>query len=71
MPPVVLNLLLGSAALDLMRQSLDWRRDYIRSYLERDVPMFSPRLPAETIGRLRPWVGNLGKRLVKSLTVYV
>jgi len=34
------------------RQSLDWRRDLIRSFLERDVPMFAPRLPAETIGRL-------------------
>ena len=96
-------------------QSLDWRRDFIRSYLERDVPMFAPRLPAETIGRLwsmlahnqgsvlnqariasalgvanptidryvdllvdlqlvrrlRPWGGNLGKRLVKSPKVYL
>ena len=96
-------------------RSLDWRRDFIRSYLERDVPMFAPRLPAETIGRLwtmlahnqgsvlnqariasalgvanptidryidllidlqlvrrlRPWSGNLGKRLVKSPKVYV
>lgn len=96
-------------------QSLDWRRDFIRSYLERDVPMFAPRLPAETIGRLwtmlahnqgsvlnqariasalgvanptidryidllvdlqlvrrlRPWGGNIGKRLVKSPKVYV
>ena len=96
-------------------QSLNWRRDFIRSYLERDVPMFGPRLPAETIGRLwtmiahqqggmlnqariasafglanptinryidlladlqlvrrlRPWAGNLGKRLVKSPKVYV
>lgn len=95
--------------------SLDWRRDFIRSYLERDVPMFAPRLPAETLGRLwtmlahnqgsvlnqarlaaalgvsnptidryidllvdlqlvrrlRPWSGNLGKRLVKSPKVYV
>ena len=34
------------------RQSLVWRRDFIRSYLERDVPMFAPRLPAETIARL-------------------
>lgn len=32
--------------------SLDWRRDFIRSYLERDVPMFAPRLPAEMVGRL-------------------
>lgn len=32
--------------------SLDWRIDFIRSYLERDVPMFAPRMPAETINRL-------------------
>ena len=32
--------------------SLTWRRDLIRSYLERDVPMFAPRLPAATIARL-------------------
>lgn len=32
--------------------SLCWRRAFIRSYLERDVPMFAPRLPAETVGRL-------------------
>lgn len=39
-------------------QSLDWRRDFIRSYLERDVPMFAPRLPAETIGRLWTMMAN-------------
>ena len=32
--------------------SLSWREDFVRSYLQRDVPMFAPRLPAETIGRL-------------------
>lgn len=95
--------------------SLAWRRDFIRSYLERDVPMFAPRLPAETIGRLwtmlahaqgtplnqarlaaslgvsspsvsryidlmvdlllvrrlRPWAGNVGKRLVRTPKVYL
>jgi hypothetical protein len=95
--------------------SLTWRRDFIRSYLERDVPMFAPRLPAETIARLwgmlahgqatllnqsrlasslgvsapavaryvdllvdlllvrrlRPWSGNLGKRLVRAPKTYV
>ena len=95
--------------------SLTWRRDFIRSYLERDVPMFAPRLPAETIARLwgmlahgqgtllnqsrlasslgvsapavaryvdllvdlllvrrlRPWSGNVGKRLVRSPKVWV
>ncbi len=34
------------------RSSFEWRQDFIRSYLERDVPMFAPRLPAETLGRL-------------------
>jgi predicted AAA+ superfamily ATPase len=95
--------------------SLNWRRDFIRSYLERDVPMFAPRLPSETVGRLwtmlahqqgsllnqarlagslavaapavaryidllvdlklvrrlRPWSGNLNKRLVKAPKTYV
>ena len=32
--------------------SLRWRKAFIRSYLERDVPMFAPRMPAATIGRL-------------------
>ncbi len=36
------------------KTSLDWRRDFIRSYLQRDVPMFAPRLPAATVGRL--WI---------------
>ncbi len=32
--------------------SLRWRSNFIRSYLERDVPMFAPRMPAAMIGRL-------------------
>ena len=28
------------------------RRDFIRTYLERDVPQFGPRIPAETLDRL-------------------
>ncbi len=32
--------------------STRWRRDFVRSYLERDVPMFAPRLPSESVGRL-------------------
>lgn len=95
--------------------SFAWRRAFIRSYLERDVPMFAPRLPAETVGRLwtmlahaqgtplnqsrlasslavstpavgryvdllvdlllvrrlRPWSGNVGKRLVKTPKTYI
>lgn len=33
-------------------ESLALRRDFIRTYLERDVPMFGPRIPAETLERL-------------------
>jgi predicted AAA+ superfamily ATPase len=95
--------------------SMAWRHSFVRSYLERDVPMFAPRLPAETIGRLwtmlahsqgtplnqsrlasslavsspavgryidllvdlllvrrlRPWSGNVGKRLVKTPKIYI
>jgi predicted AAA+ superfamily ATPase len=29
--------------------SFRWRQDFIRTYLERDIPQFGPRLPAETL----------------------
>jgi uncharacterized protein len=32
--------------------SFRWRQDFIRTYLERDIPQFGPRLPAETLRRL-------------------
>jgi len=32
-------------------RSLRWRRDFIRSYLERDIPQFGPRIAAETLRR--------------------
>jgi hypothetical protein len=31
--------------------SLRWRQDFIRSYLERDIPQLGPRIPAETLRR--------------------
>ena len=31
--------------------SLAWRRAFVRSYLERDVPQLGPRVPAETLRR--------------------
>jgi predicted AAA+ superfamily ATPase len=33
-------------------RSLDWRRDFLRTYLTRDIPAFEPRIPAETLRRL-------------------
>jgi predicted AAA+ superfamily ATPase len=32
--------------------SLRWRTDFIRTYLERDIPQLGPRIPAETLRRL-------------------
>jgi predicted AAA+ superfamily ATPase len=32
--------------------SLSFRENFIRTYLERDVPLFGGRIPAETLGRL-------------------
>jgi len=31
--------------------SMRWRRDFIRTYLERDIPQLGPRIPAETLRR--------------------
>lgn len=95
--------------------SLRWRRDFIRTYLERDIPQLGPRIPEETlrrlwtmlahqqsgllnaaalarslavdgktvasyldllvdlllVRRLKPWHGNVRRRLVKSPKIYV
>jgi len=32
-------------------RSLRWRQDFIRSYLERDIPQLGPRIPAERLRR--------------------
>jgi predicted AAA+ superfamily ATPase len=45
--------------------SLRWRFDFVRSYLERDVPMFAPRMPAQTIGRLWTMLANGQGSLLK------
>lgn len=33
------------------QNSLDWRLDFIKTYLERDIPQLGPRIPAETLER--------------------
>ena len=33
------------------RASVRWRQDFIRTYLERDIPQLGPRIPAETLRR--------------------
>jgi predicted AAA+ superfamily ATPase len=34
------------------RRSTAWRKDFIRTYLEREIPALGPRVPAETLERL-------------------
>ncbi|MDX5321549.1 MAG: ATP-binding protein [Bacteroidota bacterium] len=95
--------------------SMRWRVNFITTYLEREVPIFGPRIPAVTLRRLwtmlahnqgeqvnysklavsldvsihtikryielledllllrtlRPWSGNIKKRLVKSPKIYI
>lgn len=33
------------------RTSQRWRQDFMRTYLERDIPLLGPRIPAETLRR--------------------
>jgi predicted AAA+ superfamily ATPase len=56
-------------------QSLQWREDMIRTFLERDIPLFGPRIPAETLRRFWTMLahsqGSLlnSSKLAKSLEV--
>jgi uncharacterized protein len=33
------------------KYSMEWRNNFIKTYLERDIPQLGPRIPAETLGR--------------------
>lgn len=39
--------------------SMRWRKNFIRTYLERDIPELGPRIPAETLGRLWTMLAHL------------
>lgn len=41
------------------RQSEQWRQDFIRTYLERDIPEFGPRVPAERLRRFWTMLAHL------------
>lgn len=47
-------------------ESARWRADLIRSYLERDVPMFAPRIPVETLRRLWTMVAHSSGALLNA-----
>ena len=43
-----------SLLFDTDKDSLSWRLDFIKTYLERDIPQFGPRIPAALLERF--WV---------------
>ena len=40
------------------RASLTWREDFLRTYLERDIPALGPRIPATTLRRFWTMLGH-------------
>lgn len=56
-------------------RSLDWRRDFLRTYLTRDVPALEPRIPSETLRRLWTMLAHAqgtplnASRLASSLSI--
>ncbi len=47
-------------------RSLRWRQDFIRTYLERDIPQFGPRLAAETLRRFWTMLAHSQSGLLNS-----
>lgn len=47
--------------------SLQWRRDFITTYLERDIPQFGFRLSAELLRRLLTMLAHYNGRLLNAL----
>jgi len=52
------------AADDL--QSMRWRENFIRTYLERDVPSFGSRIPAETLRRFWSMLAHSQSQLLNA-----
>jgi predicted AAA+ superfamily ATPase len=46
--------------------SMRWRHNFIRTYLERDIPQLGPRIPAETLRRLWTMLAHLQGGLLNS-----
>ncbi len=46
--------------------SLEWRRDFIRTYLERDIPQFGSRIPAETLRRFWTMLANNQSQVINA-----
>jgi predicted AAA+ superfamily ATPase len=49
--------------------SMEWRRDFIRAYLERDIPQFGSRIPAETLRRFWTMLAHSQSQLLNAATL--
>jgi uncharacterized protein len=49
--------------------SFKWRQDFIRTYLERDIPQFGPRVPAETLRRFWTMLAHNQSTLLNAATL--
>jgi predicted AAA+ superfamily ATPase len=49
--------------------SLRWREDFIRTYLEREIPQLGPRIPAETLRRLWTMLAHNQGTLLNASTI--
>jgi predicted AAA+ superfamily ATPase len=46
--------------------SFEWRRDFIKSYLERDIPQLGPRIPSETLRRFWTMLAHVQSGLLNA-----
>jgi len=49
--------------------SFKWRHDFIRTYLERDIPQLGPRIPAETLRRFWTMLAHNQGQLLNAATL--
>jgi len=49
--------------------SMTWRQDFIRTYLERDIPALGPRIPATTLGRFWTMLAHLQGQLFNASAI--
>jgi predicted AAA+ superfamily ATPase len=49
--------------------SMEWRRDFIRTYLERDIPQFGSRIPAETLRRFWTMLAHNQSQMLNAATL--
>jgi predicted AAA+ superfamily ATPase len=49
--------------------SFKWRQDFIRTYLERDIPQLGPRVPAETLRRFWTMLAHTQSSVLNAATL--